>query len=453
MIPRYCVAEMAFIWSEEQKWQYFLDAELAMMQVREESNLSSSPSLIHLPKGTVDRIRKKVVIKPERIAEIEAITKHDVIAFCSSITEQLENDEARYFHFGVTSSDIIDTAFMLQIKKSLDMIQQDLWNVILSLRDLAKQTKDWMSMGRSHGMYAEPMSFGQKWLGFYSEFYRRYLDYQGCLKEGFGQFSGAVGNYTLVNLNEEEKALALLGLKAEYVSTQVIPRDRCAKIIAVGGLLAAAIERLAVEIRHLHRSEVGELYEGFEPGQKGSSIMPHKKNPIAAENLCGVARMLRSHVGIAMENCILWHERDISHSSAERLMFPDHFGLLSYALRRCLKMLKSCVFQKEIIEKRAMDYQECLSSYVLHMVLQRVPHVTREEVYAWIQSFVFQKSSLEHHTMIEDIKDACEKKYGAKYFQGIVFPSEKKDLKNDLKNIYLREVEGVFQRVWLAYPS
>jgi adenylosuccinate lyase len=443
MIPRYNVEDIAHLWSDTTKWALFLEVELAIIQAREGTNSSD------IPLGTAFAIKQQVHLNLSRIEEIEQVVKHDVIAFCSSITEQLPPSLARYFHYGVTSSDIIDTSLMLQIKKSMSVIQKDLKTLLGVLKTLSWRMKDWPCMGRSHGMYAEPMSFGQKWLSFYAEFYRRYQDYEQVKKECRGQYSGSVGNYTFLNLSEEKKALDLLGLDAEPLSTQVIPRDRIAKILLSGSLLAAAIERLSVEIRHLHRSEVFELYEGFEKGQKGSSIMPHKKNPIAAENLCGIARVIKSHGTIALENCILWHERDISHSSAERLMLPDHFGLLSYGLRRLCKTLNNCVFQQDTIIKRAMDQKECLSAYFLHVILKQVPETTREEVYAWIQDLAFSSTLKTRKELVTTIRQTCEKKYGVERFKNVHFPMTDEEI----ATCYLKESDTLFSRVMQEYPE
>jgi adenylosuccinate lyase len=346
-----------------------------------------------IPGGTREAF-KNAEIRPARILEIEKETRHDVIAFCTSITEQVSTEAARFFHFGVTSSDILDTALSLQIRESINIITKDLEKIVSTLATQVDKTKDLLCMGRSHGMYAEPMIFGQKFLSFQKEFERRLEDYKNLQNEITGQISGAVGNYTILDSEIEALALKELNLKPESVSTQVIPRDHLAKIVSVGALIAAALERLAVEIRLLHHSDVSEVAEGFKPGQKGSSTMPHKKNPISGENITGLSRMIRSHVDMAMENCVLWHERDISHSSTERMYLPDHFGLLAYALRRMSDTVRDLELNREAIEGKALAQFKTLSSYLLHEMILLNP-VTREELYAFIQKASFESKTAE----------------------------------------------------------
>jgi adenylosuccinate lyase len=249
-----------------------------------------------------------------------------------------------------------------------------------------------MTLGRSHGIYAEPMSFGQKLLGHYTEFQRRFDDLKSFYENELTiQLSGAVGNYTILDPSVEERVANRLGLKVEPVSTQIIPRDRIAKLISNTSMIANAIERLAVEIRHLHHSDVREVSEGFAKGQKGSPTMPHKKNPIAAENLSGLSRYLRSHLTMALENSILWHERDISHSSAERLYLPDHFGILCYALDRFTSTMYNLEIDVNYIEEKVMSHAHYLSSYYLHFLIGSIQNITREELYALVQKVSFDE--------------------------------------------------------------
>lgn len=381
MIERYNVPEISSIWSLENKYRLFMEVELAILKAQEGGRV---------PAGLSDKIRKSVKVDVSRIAQIEETTKHDVIAFCSSITEQLSPEDGRFFHFGVTSSDIIDTATSLQLKQSYHYVLKELEQVTNSLMVRAQETKEVIALGRSHGMNAEPMSFGQKILGHYAEFKRRFNDYKELEKKEFtGQFSGAVGNYTILSPQIEKEALTSLNLAVEDVSTQVIPRDRLAKIIQLHALIACAIERFAVEERHLHHSDIGELHEGFSKGQKGSSIMPHKKNPISGENLTGLARVLRSHASIALDDTVLWHERDISHSSAERLYLPDNFGLMVYSLRRLKKTIDELIFHPEVIESKWKKNFNYLSSYYLHYLIENTTK-SREELYKIIQEAAFK---------------------------------------------------------------
>lgn len=386
MISRYNVPEIAAIWTEENRFRKFLEVELALLQVLEDQK--------KIPAGTTSSF-SGVTINPERINEIEATTRHDVIAFCSSITEQIEPKHARFFHFGVTSSDILDTALSLQLRESLLHITADLKAIISALKVKIDETKDLLCMGRSHGMYAEPMVFAQKFLSFEQEFVRRLNDYEAAIEsEITGQISGAVGNYTILDAEIELKTLKQLRLRPETVSTQVIPRDRVAKIIGIGALTAAALERMAVEFRLLHHSDVAEVYEGFKKGQKGSSTMPHKKNPISSENISGLSRVIRSHYEVALQDTVLWHERDISHSSAERLILPDHFGLLSYAIKRMADTVINLVINREKVEAKVTDNFSSLSSFLLHEMILLNP-TSREELYALVQEASFNSKSVD----------------------------------------------------------
>lgn len=385
MIPRYEVKEITALWSEQTRFETLLKVELALLKALEKKKI--------IPAG-VSKSFEAVKINPRRIEEIEEITRHDVIAFCSSITEQVDPQFARFFHFGVTSSDILDTALNLQIKSSLEIIVQDLKNLISTLGDQIEKTKDLLCIGRSHGMYAEPMIFAQKFLSFQSELKRRLKDYELILQsEITGQFSGAVGNYTILDAEVEQYALDMLGLKVEPVSSQVIPRDHLAKIICQGAMVASTLERMSVEFRLLHHSDVSELHEGFKRGQKGSSAMPHKKNPISSENISGLARLIRSHFDIALQNEVLWHERDISHSSNERLYLPDHFGLLAYTLRRMNSTVRDLELSRGIIEAKALNNHTALSSWLLHEMIT-LNSQTREELYAFVQEASFSTKNV-----------------------------------------------------------
>lgn len=427
MVPRYEQKDITAVWSDEAKYGFFLEVELALLETLE--------SFGKIPQqNAAQAIRSKAKINAARVNEIEATTQHDVIAFCTSITEQVPAEIGKWFHFGCTSSDVIDTALALQLKKSLELILPEYKTVLGLLRDKAEQYKTLLTIGRSHGMYAEPMSFGQKFLLAYAEFSRRYQEltefYQNELT---GKMSGAVGNYTVLTPAMEVDLMKRIGLKAEPVSTQIVPRDRLAKLVSIAGLFAGALERFEIEIRHLHRSDVAEVAEGFAPGQKGSSTMPHKKNPIAAENLSGVARLLRSHLLVAHENILLWHERDISHSSAERLYLPDMFGLMQYALRRLQRQLKNLEVNEARIREKAEGAFQSLSSFYLHALLPDWKG-TREELYAVIQAAAFgSKSAAEFQARL------------AQATPGV--PQVK-----SLDEVYLKNVNETYQRVDQLYP-
>lgn len=433
MIPRYEAKAITPIWSDENKFKTFLRIELELLRALEEKKM--------IPSGIAATIEKTAVIKTDRIDEIELTTRHDVIAFCTSITEQLPADIGKYFHYGVTSSDVIDSALTLQIKSSMDVVLKSLDTFLEALMSRAQETKMLMTLGRSHGMYAEPMSFGQKLLGHYAEFKRRKSELQDFYKNELTiQLSGAVGNYTILTPDIEESVAKKLGVKVEDVSTQIIPRDRIAKLISITSLLANAIERLAVEIRHLHHSDVREVAEGFRPGQKGSSTMPHKKNPIASENLTGLSRYLRSHLTLALENSILWHERDISHSSAERLYLPDHFGILTYALDRFTTTLNLLDIDEAVVEGKVLGHTHYLSSFYLHFLIKNCESLTREDLYSVVQSASFdndaKSSPQKYREFIQN--DLMKRKIDVK------LPEVNAD---GLRNIYLKSVDDIFKRV------
>ena len=437
MIERYREKAISTIWQDDARFAYFLQVEIAILQALEETGR------IPLPRGTAEKVAKDAKIKLERIRDIEKVTKHDIIAFCTSIAEQLPPNMAKFFHFGVTSSDIIDTALSLQLKDSLQQIFIPFKKLLHTLHRRALETKEFMAMGRSHGMNGEPISFGQKLLGHYCEFARRYRDLKDFYQHQLtAQFSGAMGHYTIVTFEEEILAAKKLGLEAEVLSTQVIPRDRLAKLISLNALSAGAIERLAVEIRHLHHSDIGEVEEGQTPGQKGSSIMPHKKNPIAGENLTGIARTLRSHLSMALDNIVLWHERDISHSSAERLYLPDNLGLFYYSLKRLEQTLERLVFKRKRMEDKVLKSSDYLASYYLHQLICQT-NLGREELYPLLQQAAFSAQE-GTDTFEQKINEALQEKKIAHRFE----PLEKREL----QKIYLAQINKVFARAEKKYP-
>jgi adenylosuccinate lyase len=428
MIPRYEIPEISAIWAEDKKFEYFLKVEKALLKAL------SSEGIIH---PVVDHY-ENVKINLERIHEIEATVHHDVIAFCSSITEQVDLVAGKFFHYGCTSSDIIDTALSLQIRDSLKIEIKALSELRDALWKRAQEAKELYTLGRSHGMFAEPMSFGFKFLSYVAEFSRRLEELQNYQSSLTGQMSGAVGNYTILTPQTEALVMQELDLKIEPLSTQVIPRDRLVSLASIQSGIANALERLAIEIRHLHRSDVAEVIEGFKAGQKGSSTMPHKKNPIASENISGLARVIRSHEMIAHENTLLWHERDISHSSSERVWLPDSFGFSVYALRRATKMVKDLHLCDEVITQKVEKEFRTFSSYILHKLLP-VFKGSREELYAYIQS-----ASFEAHNM-QEFKDLLNQKL-----------EEQKLNVNELslespRKMYHSQTEAVFKRIQETY--
>jgi adenylosuccinate lyase len=332
MIPRYTRPEMAALWAPEHRLRLWLEIELRALEAMAEIG--------QVPRDVAAKVRAAAerhapaLIDPQRVEAIEAQTRHDVIAFLTHV-EQVIGPEARYLHLGMTSSDLLDTALALQLSAAADLLLADLDRLLEALKRRAHEHKHTLCIGRSHGVHAEPTTFGLKLAGFYAEFARN----RRRLEQARGEvatcaISGAVGTFANIDPRVEEQVAARLGLTPEPVSTQVIPRDRHAVFFATLAVVASGIERLATEIRHLQRTEVGEVAEPFAAGQKGSSAMPHKQNPILAENLTGLARLVRSAVIPALEDVALWHERDIAHSSVERVIAPDATIALDFALHR-----------------------------------------------------------------------------------------------------------------------
>ena len=342
MISRYSRKELVNIWSEENKYKIWLDVEIAAAQAMEKYKI--------IPRGVSKAVKKKGKINVKRIHQIESKVKHDVIAFLTSITEKA-GISARYLHQGMTSSDILDTSFNIQLVQSGKVLLNDIDKILSVLKKKAMKYKLTPCIGRSHGIHAEPITFGLKLASYYEEFKRNRRRLQSAIYEvSTCAISGAVGTFANIDPKVEVYVSKKLKLRPEPISTQVIPRDRHAYYFSVLGIIAGSIERVATEIRHLQRSEVYELQEFFSKDQKGSSAMPHKKNPILSENLTGLARIVRSHVTPALENIALWHERDISHSSVERNIGPDSNITLDFALIRLANLLDNMiVYPKKMI--------------------------------------------------------------------------------------------------------
>ena len=332
MIERYSRKELTEIWEDYNKFFIWLEIELAAAEAMEKFNM--------IPKGVAKKVRSKAKINVKRILEIEKIVKHDVIAFLTSVTEKV--GEAKYLHKGMTSSDILDTCFNLQLKQSGNILLKDIKTLLATIRKQAIKHKNTLCIGRSHGIHAEPITFGLKLLTFYQEFLRNKKRLENAIEEiSTCAISGAVGTFANVDPRVETFVAKKLKLKVEPISTQIIPRDRHAQYFSTLAIIASSIERFSVEIRHLQRTEVLEVEEFFSKNQKGSSAMPHKKNPILSENLTGIARLIRSSVIPALENIALWHERDISHSAVERNIGPDSTIALNFALNRLNGIVKN----------------------------------------------------------------------------------------------------------------
>jgi adenylosuccinate lyase len=376
VIERYTRPEMGVVWDQENKFSKMLEVEIAVAKVQ--------ASLHLIPRSAAAQIAARGKFSIQRIAEIEKQTKHDVIAFVSNVAENV-GDNGRFVHFGLTSSDVLDTAFSLQVGEAGKILSTSLDFLERVLKNLTRKYADTLCAGRTHGMFAEPTTFGLKMAGFLAELQRNRGRIDGALKQmAIAKLSGAVGTYSSQSPGVEQKVAKLLKLQTETVATQVIPRDRHAEMLWALSMLGAGLERLAIELRHLQRSEVAEVTEGFAKGQKGSSAMPHKKNPISAENITGCARLLRSYAFAAMENIALWHERDISHSSVERVIFPDAFIVADYAVHRMAMLLEGLqVNKKRMQENIDLSQGQLFSSQVLLALVEK--GLDRELAYSHVQ--------------------------------------------------------------------
>ena len=384
MISRYSRKELTQIWSEENKYKIWLNIEIAAAKAMEKYKI--------IPKGVSSIVKTKAKIKVKRIHEIEAKVKHDVIAFLTSITEQA-GINARYLHQGMTSSDVLDTTFNIQLVQSGNILLKDINTILSILKRQAKKYKLTPCIGRSHGIHAEPITFGLKLASFYEEFKRNKRRLLSAIYEiSTCAISGSVGTFANIDPRIERFVAKKLKLRPEPISTQIIPRDRHAYYFSVLGIVAGSIERIANEIRHLQRTEVYEIQEYFSKNQKGSSAMPHKKNPILSENLTGLARMIRSYVVPALENIALWHERDISHSSVERNIGPDANITLDFALHRLANILNNMVvYPKKMLSNLNITKGLIFSEEVmLELTKSGIP---REKAYRIVQKHAKQSFS------------------------------------------------------------
>ncbi len=376
MIPRYTRPEMAAIWTPESRFQIWLDIETLAAEAMEQMG--------QVPKGTTAAVRERAKFEVERIDEIEREVKHDVIAFLTNVTEHV-GEEARYLHMGMTSSDVLDTCLNVQMVRAADLMLTGIDRVLAALEKRAFEHKLTPTIGRSHGIHAEPTTFGIKLATFHAEFQRARQRLLLAKEEvSTCAISGAVGTFANIDPKVEEHVATKLGLTIEPVSTQVIPRDRHAMYFAVLGVIASSVERLATEIRHLQRTEVLEAEEFFSAGQKGSSAMPHKRNPVLTENLTGLARLVRSAVTPALENVALWHERDISHSSVERGIGPDATIHLDFALHRLAGVVENLVVYPENMLATINSMGGLHNSQRILLALVE-KGVSREEAYRLVQ--------------------------------------------------------------------
>ncbi len=377
MIPRYTPRELAALWSPETRYRIWLEVELAACASMEEAEL--------VPRGTADSIRaKKIALDAARIEEIERTTKHDVIAFLTHVEERA-GIEARWLHRGMTSSDVLDTSLAIQLREAADLLLARADKLLAALAKRAREHAKTPMIGRSHGIFAEPVTFGLALAGHHAEVARAKKRLVAARAEiAVGKIAGAVGTYAHLSPEIEERALGKLGLAPETVSTQVVARDRHAAFFSALALAAAAIERFATNVRHWQRSEVGEAEEAFTVGQKGSSAMPHKRNPILSENLCGLARIVRAAVIPALEDVSLWHERDISHSSVERMIAPDATATLGFMLDRAASLVEGLVVYPENLKRNLERSGELYFSEAVLLALVE-SGMPRQEAYVLVQ--------------------------------------------------------------------
>lgn len=419
MIERYTRPEMKKLWSEENRYNSWLEVEILADEAWAE--------LGEIPKEDVEKIREKASFDIERILEIEKETKHDVVAFTRAVSESL-GEEKKWVHYGLTSTDVVDTAYGYQLKQVNDILRKDLKSLLEVIGEKAIEHKYTVTMGRTHGVHAEPTTFGLKLALWYSEMKRHIERFEHAARGvEAGKISGAVGTFANIPTFVEKYVCEKLGTRPQEISTQVLPRDLHAEYVSSIALIATSIEKFATEIRGLQKSETREVEEGFAKGQKGSSAMPHKRNPIGSENMAGLARVIRGHMITAYENVTLWHERDISHSSAERIILPDSTTLLNYMLNRFTNIVRNLTVFPENM-KRNMDATLGLI-YSQRVLLKLIDKgLSREEAYdmvqpqtavSWDEQRPFQQLVLEDKTIMsyltkEDVEDAFDYNYHLK---------------------------------------
>ncbi len=378
MIPRYSRPEMTDIWSEQNKYQIWFEIEAFAVAAMEELGV--------VPKGVAADILAKGKFNVEKILEIETVTKHDVIAFLTNLAESI-GENSRFVHMGMTSSDVLDTCLSKQLSQAADILLDDIERLLRALKAKALEHKHTLCVGRSHGIHAEPTTFGLKMARFYAEFKRNKARLIAARKEiAICAISGAVGTHATIDPFVQKYVAEKLGLDEEEISSQVIPRDRHAQFFATLGVIASSMENIATEIRHLQRTEVLEVEEFFSAGQKGSSAMPHKRNPVLSENLTGLARVVRSAVTPMLENVALWHERDISHSSVERMLAPDATVVLDFALNRLVGLIENLLIYPENMMKNMNKLNGLVFSQRVLLTLIDEAKISREDAYRIVQS-------------------------------------------------------------------
>jgi len=441
MVERYAREEMKKLWTQEARYAAWLEVEKAAVKAWNRLGL--------IPDEDCEKIVKNATFSVERIEEIEAVTKHDLIAFNTSVSESL-GEESRWFHYGMTSSDAVDTGVALQMKASLEIIIEDVKMLMESVKKRAQEHKMTLMVGRSHGIHGEPITFGLVLAVWYDELARHLKNLEETMEViAVGQISGAMGNFAHAPIELEEYAMEELGLKPEPCSNQVVHRDRYARLASALALLASSIEKFAVEVRHLQRTEVYEAEEFFAKGQKGSSAMPHKRNPILTENITGLARIIRAYVMPAMENVALWHERDISHSSTERFWLPDAFITTDFMLHR----MNSVISKLTVMPENMMKNLNLTGGLVFSQrVLLELPKagVSREDAYR-----IVQRNAMKVWEEIQQGKSPLNENGESLYLQYLL---EDKELREKLSEEQIREcfnydyytknVDKIFDRVF-----
>ena len=429
MIPRYSREKMTKIWSPENRYQKWLDVEILACE--------AMVKLDKIPESALKNIKQKVAINVKRIDEIEKTTKHDVIAFLTSLTEKVGED-GRFIHMGLTSSDILDTSLAILLKESAEILLEDIDQLLVVLKKKAFEHKNTLMIGRSHGIHAEPITFGLKMALWYQEMQRNRQRLVNAKESvSYGKISGAVGTFSFVEPFVEEYVCRKLALKPAPVSSQIVQRDRHAEFFTALAIIASSLDKFAQEVRLLQRTEVQEAEEYFSAGQKGSSAMPHKRNPVLSENLSGLARLVRSYALAALENVALWHERDISHSSVERVIGPDATIVLDFMLGRFTDMMdKLVVYPERMLSNLNITHGVIFSQKVLLALIER--GTTREEAYEIVQKNAMKswQEGLEFRDLLE--KDSIVAKYLQKKELAAIF-----NVNNFLKNL-----DFIFNRVF-----
>jgi len=429
MIDRYTLPEMGALWSEEAKFQKWLDVEIAVCEVHAEMGT--------IPTDALEQIKTRAKFSVARINEIEKTTDHDVIAFTTNLAESI-GEASRFVHYGLTSSDVVDTANALLLRDACEIILQKIAALLEVLKRRAFEFKDTPQVGRTHGIHAEPTSFGLTFALWYDEMRRNQKRLQQAREiVAVGKISGAVGAFAHLDPELEEKVCARLGLRAAPVSTQIIQRDNYAEYLCTLAIIASSLDKFALQIRHWQRTEVGEAQERFKRGQKGSSAMPHKRNPILSERICGMARVVRANSIVGLENVALWHERDISHSSAERVVLPDSSIAVDYMLQKMASLVDGLVVHSErMLENLGITRGSIFSGQLLLALTQA--GVSREQAYEWTQRNAMKAwdEGQDLHTLVLADKEIRAHLSGDKIAR--VFSLD----------TYLRNVEQIFARVF-----